>query len=101
MTIVLDKRGPGLTIISINPPTTNQRQIIRWNSTESASFKCKMNGVITNCGSGRTGEFTSPNLPDGRHTFEVYAVDDLGNRGTEQVVSWSTGKRWLKTKKSI
>jgi hypothetical protein len=46
-----------------------------------------------NCGGkGTTGGYTTPDLPDGRHTFEVNAVDNLGNKGTRQIVSWSTGK---------
>ena len=92
MTIVLDTRGPILTYTSSNPPSINQRQVIRWTSNEQASFKCTLDGVTTDCGKGRTGEFTSSNLPDGRHTFEVYGVDDLGNQGTPQTVSWSKGK---------
>jgi hypothetical protein len=45
-----------------------------------------------NCGSGTRGEYTASNLPDGKHTFEVNAVDGVGNKGTPQVVRWTTGK---------
>ena len=44
------------------------------------------------CGRGRTGDYTTPRLPDGKHTFSVNAVDNVGNKGTPEVVNWATGK---------
>ena len=44
------------------------------------------------CGSGTNGVYTTPNLPDVNHTFEVTAADDLDNKGTPEVVSWSKGR---------
>ena len=37
------------------------------------------------------GVYTTPNLPDGNHTYEVTATDDL-DKGTPEVVSWSKGR---------
>lgn len=44
------------------------------------------------CGRGTDGDYTTPNLPDGKYRFEVTAVDNLGNKGTPEVVSWSKGR---------
>ena len=89
----LDKRGPGLNITSDNPSKTNKiTQSITWTSSEQANFKCKLNGRVVRCGSGTDGFYTTPNLPDGNFTFEVTAVDKLGNTGPTEVVSWSKGR---------
>ena len=51
-----------------------------------------MDGRVVDCGRGTSGQYTTSDLPDGPHTFEVNAVDPLGNRGTPQTVRWSTGE---------
>ena len=55
-------------------------------------FECRLNGRVVECGNGTNGVYTTPNLPDGNHTFEVTAADDLDNKGTPEVVSWSKGR---------
>ncbi len=47
------------------------------------------------CGSGTTGEYTTPILPQGKNTFEVTAVDHVGNKGIPKVVEWTTGIEYL------
>lgn len=90
---VLDKRGPALRITSNNRPRTNvRRETITWDSSEPATFECRLDGVVVDCGSGTSGIYTTPNLPHGKHTFSVNAVDNVGNKGTPQVVTWSIGK---------
>ncbi|XP_028410633.1 uncharacterized protein LOC114533322 [Dendronephthya gigantea] len=94
VTWTTDKRGPGITITSNNPPkTSDRRQTITWTSSEPANFECRVDGRVVNCGRGTTGQYTTTSLPDGPHSFEVNAVDSLGNRGTEQRVRWSTDTR--------
>ncbi len=46
------------------------------------------------CGRGTNGEYTANNLPDGKHTFEVNAVDGVGNKGIPKVVEWTTGMKY-------
>jgi hypothetical protein len=90
----LDNQGPDLSITSSTPSKSNSpRQRITWTSSEPATFECKINGRVVDCGSGNTGDYTTPNLPDGKHTFEVNAVDGLGNTGTPKVVEWTTGMK--------
>lgn len=94
----LDKKGPGLSITSSNPvKTNNKQQTFRWTSTEPAIFKCTLNGRAVDCGQGTNGQFTTPTLPDGQHTFQVNAVDNLGNKGTPQTVRWTTGEIGVST----
>ncbi len=80
-----------------NTPTHSNRprQTISWDSNEPATFECTLDGLSVNCGDGTSGIYTTPNLPHGKHTFTVNAVDNLGNKGTPKVVSWSTGKGHL------
>ena len=88
-----DTQPPVLTWTSNTPTQTNNpSQRITWDSSETATFKCTLNGRKFNCGRGTDGEYTTPNLPDGNHTFTVIPVDDLRNRGRPQVVTWSTGR---------
>ncbi|CAB3983302.1 Hypothetical predicted protein [Paramuricea clavata] len=90
----VDNQGPVLSITSSTPSESNSpRQRITWTSSEPATFECKINGRVVDCGSGNTGDYTTPNLPDGKHTFEVNAVDSLGNTGTPKVVEWTTDQR--------
>ena len=89
----LDKKPPVLSITSDNPAETNNpRQRITWSSNEDADFECTLDGERVPCGSGFSGVYTTPNLPDGVHTFSVHAVDKVGNKGTPKVINWSTGK---------
>ena len=92
----LDTQEPVLTFTSNTPrQTNNPSQRITWDSSEPAKFECTLNGLNVNCGRGTRGVYTTPNLPDGDHTFTVNAVDDLGNKGTPKVISWSTGKGYF------
>ena len=89
----LDKRPPSLRITSDNPSETkNPKQRITWSSSEDADFECRLDGQVVDCGSGTTGAYITPDMPDGQHTFSVNAVDSVGNKGTPRFVSWSTGK---------
>ena len=89
---LLDSQAPIVSLNGRNPPkTSNSRYTITWDTNEQADFECTLNGRVVECGSGTRGEYTTSSLPDGEHTFEVNAVDNVGNRGTPSVVSWFTG----------
>jgi hypothetical protein len=77
---------------SRNPSkTSNPKYSFTWDTNEPADFQCKLNGRVVDCGSGTSGRYTTPNLPDGRHAFELTAVDNVGNRRRPQVFRWVTG----------
>ena len=88
----LDRLDPVTSVTNNNPPrTSNPKYKLTWTSDERADFECRLNGEIVECGSGTSGEYTSNNLPDGRHTFELNAVDNVGNKGRPKVFNWITG----------
>ena len=90
--LFLDRQPPNLFLTSKNPPkTSNPKYTLTWNTNEQANFKCTLNGRIVDCGDGTSGKYTTPNLPDGRNTFEVHAVDTVGNKGRPRIVTWVTG----------
>ena len=81
-TWTLDTTAPDTTIIdkpaSLDNDSTPTFTFSGSDGTGSgvASFMCRMDGgTYTAC----TSPFTSPALADGSHTFDVYAVDMLGN----------------------
>lgn len=93
--IISDSEVPDLFITSDTPAESNSpRQTIRWTSSEQANFECTLDGQKVDCGTGTSGVYTTPNMPDGRHTFSVNAVDPLGNKGTPKVIEWNTGKKY-------
>lgn len=95
--VVLDSQAPTLSITSNTPANNNNlRQTISWNTTEPANYECKLNGFVVSCGElGTEGSYTTPNLEDKVHTFEVTAIDDVENRGKPTFVTWRTGTRSL------
>ena len=92
----VDNERPVVSLTSNTPSTSNNpRQKITWSSSEPATFQCRLDGRIVPCGTEAktNGEYTTSLLPDGKHTFEVIAVDSVGNKGTPKVVEWSTGTK--------
>jgi hypothetical protein len=88
-----DTQPPVLTWTSNTPTQTNNpSQRITWDSSEPATFECTLDGLRVNCGRGTDGEYITPNLPNGDHTFTVIPTDYLRNKGRPQVVTWSTGR---------
>ena len=86
--------------ITSNIPSENNspRQRITWSSSEPATVECRLNGQLVSCGGGTNGQYTTPNLPDGKYTFEINSVDNLGNKGTRKVVKWTTGMKCFEHK---
>ena len=65
----LDRLDPVTSVTNNNPPrTSNPKYKLTSTSDERADFECRLNGEIVECGSGTSGEYTSNNLPDSRHT---------------------------------
>jgi LPXTG-site transpeptidase (sortase) family protein len=81
-TWTVDATAPNTTITSTTPatsPTTSTTMDIAFNSTEAGTFQCRLDG-------GAYALCTSPRnltgLANGAHTFDVYAVDAVGNADT-------------------
>lgn len=88
-----DTQGPRIQITNRVPPqTSNPRTKIAWVANEPGTFKCVLDGVEVPCGDGTSGQYTTPELPDGKHSFSVSSVDSLGNKGRPLNVNWETGK---------
>lgn len=62
---------------------------------------CLLDGVEVPCGNGTTGEYTTPDLSDGRHSFSVSSVDPLGNKGRPVTAEWETGEQLCVTQLSF
>lgn len=77
---------------SVLPQTSNPKTRITWSATEQGTFECALDGVEVSCGNGTTGQFITPDLSDGEHTFSVNSVDPLGNKGVPVTARWQTGK---------
>ena len=78
----IDKTAPNTTIDSHpSDPSNDNTPTFTFSGSDGtgsgiASFLCSMDGgTYTAC----TSPFTSPVLVDGSHTFDVYAIDLLGN----------------------
>lgn len=76
-TFEVDTAAPNTTITSSAPPASDNTPTFEFDSTETNStFECRIDtGTFASCSS----PFTSPQLGDGPHTFEVRATDAAGN----------------------
>ena len=74
--------------------STSQTETFRWASDEMAYYKCAVDdtSTFTNCGSGRTGDWTTPSLSNGEHTFYLIAKDEVGNEAPRLSHSWRIGE---------
>ena len=54
-----------------NPLSKNPTETFTWRSNEPVTFSCKADERETDCGQGIDGQFTTANLPDGEHVFQV------------------------------
>ena len=72
--------------------TNNSKTRITWSSNEPGTFVCLLEGVGVSCSNGTTGDYTTPDLSDGKHSFSVSSVDPLGNKGRPVTVEWETGE---------
>ena len=92
---ILDNKYP---IVYLNEPlprtSTSQTATFRWTSNEMAYYKCAVNDTskFVNCGSGTTGDWTTPPLSDGKHTFYLTAKDEVGNNAPRLSHSWNIGE---------
>ena len=66
--------------------------VFTWSSNEPGTFVCLLDGVEVSCCKGTTGDYTTPDLSDGKHSFSVSSVDPLGNKGRPVTVEWETGE---------
>ena len=90
-----DNNPPKVTISESFPTkTSNPVSVVRWTSDENARFKCYVDDPKNQvpCGYGKTGEWRTPRVPDGEHTFFLTAVDTLGNKGPTLSRKWFVGK---------
>ena len=91
----LDTLAPSVFLTNSVPPRTrNPKVTFAWTSSEDSKYECKIDGKPFDCGSGSQGSYTTPELPDGKHTFSLNTVDNVGNKGTPQVVNWETGRNF-------
>ena len=88
-----DTQGPRVQLTNSTPRATNNPKTrITWSSNEPGTFVCLLDGVEVSCGKGTTGDYTTPDLSDGKHSFSVSSVDPLGNKGRPVTVEWETGE---------
>ncbi len=91
--ICTDTRPPIVAIEPVPQRTSNTSVTIRWTSDETAQFVCAINNSpATNCGSGIDGEWTTPILNDGDHSFSLTAIDPIGNRAPTMRILWTVGE---------
>lgn len=82
MHIILSDRTPPSTrfIGKYEPLSRNPAERIRWSSDETVTYRCKVGErQEVDCGRGLFGEFTTPELPDGEHVFQVMFLAILGH----------------------
>lgn len=74
--------------------TSNSVLRIRWTSDENARFQCAVDETknTVSCGYGKEGQWETPLLPDGEHTFYLTPRDQFGNSGPTVSRKWSVGK---------
>jgi hypothetical protein len=78
----VDTAGPAVTVVDRpSDPTSSASANLAWRSDEPATFTCDLDGVTAPCGAGDAGARPVAGLSDGRHRFEVTAIDAVGNRG--------------------
>ena len=88
-----DTLAPRVSLTNTVPSKTrNPKVTFGWTSSEDSKFECTLDGKLHDCGSGLRGRYTTPELPDGMHTFALNTVDSVGNKGTPVVVNWETGR---------
>jgi hypothetical protein len=68
-----DRTPPSLRFTDQNNPLSKETtETFTWSADETVTFKCKVDErEETDCGQGTDGEFTTPNLSDGEHVFQV------------------------------
>lgn len=66
-----------------------------WVSDEEAVYECAIDLAEsgTKCGSGVRGNWNSPQLSDGTHTFYIFATDRNGNQANPVEYKWEIGKQ--------
>lgn len=92
---ILDNKNPIVYLKRPLPTTsTSQTETFRWTSDEMAYYKCAVDDTssFTDCGSGTTGDWTTPSLSNGKHTFYVIAKDEVGNTAPTLKHTWTIGK---------
>jgi large repetitive protein len=88
----IDTVGPGSAITAKPGDPTNQRSaVFAFAANEQpATFQCKLDGgAFAACAPPQTYS----NLPDGRHSFVVRAIDAASNIGSETVYEWTIENR--------
>ena len=71
---------------------TNDSPVISWTSTTTMNFTCSLDSErYEPCGSGRSGQWTRDNVPDGGHVFRVKGQDNMGNTVGPETFSWTVG----------
>ena len=65
-----DTQGPRVQLTNNIPRATNNPKTrITWSSNEPGTFVCLLDGVEVSCGKGTTGDYTTPDLSDGKHSL--------------------------------
>ena len=87
-----DTQAPRIFLTDSVPSKTKSTfASFAWTSSEPSKYECKLDGKPVNCGRGSHGKYSTPELPDGKHTFSLKTVDNVGNKGTPEVVNWEIG----------
>ncbi|MGH3082027.1 MAG: hypothetical protein ACRDNH_12985 [Gaiellaceae bacterium] len=66
-----------------NDPSGVSSAVFEFAASESATFQCSLDGAVQTCSSPKN--YT---VPDGLHTFAVWARDPAGNIGEAETYSW-------------
>ena len=91
----IDSTPPTASLTGDLPTESNNPMaVFSWKSDESAKFLCAVDDEKSagNCGYGRYGQYVTPLLPDGEHTFYLIPEDFYGNKGPVVKHVWRTGK---------
>jgi hypothetical protein len=91
----LDNTYPDVSLNEPLPTTsTSETATFRWTSNEMAYYKCAVDNTdaFVDCGSGTTGDWTTPTLTNGAHTFYLTAKDEVGNNAPRLSHSWTIGE---------
>ena len=89
-----DTNAPNVTILEPFPKKTTVPVLtVRWTSDEEAKYYCAVDDVTRPvlCGYGKEGQWTTPTMPDGEHTFFLIPEDKLGNKAPSLSRKWSIG----------
>ena len=91
--VIVDTRPPNVRIEPLAPKTSRDAITIKWTSDERANYLCSIdNSPATDCDFGIDGEWTTPRLNDGIHTFSLTAKDLVNNIAPTLTTSWTTGE---------